>query len=284
MKLAIEIEGELIESWPAFLQLAATAFGGKWYFRGALAHWRLKTSIERAAEDWSIPFSKLPGIERRVIGEFKRTYPVELKATAPSDADYLAWLALMQHHGAPTRLLDWTYSPFVAVYFALETLLSDSEPNHQAAVWAMSAQLLQGVPDLFPRELNSDVKEFGRTRDGILFRRLFLELNPPVRLVGAVSPFALNQRLVIQQGVFLCPGDVSISFEENLSALLTHTDSGWFRKFLFPRSVLREALDSLFRMNMHPASLFPGLDGYARRFRTRLTFFADGDLYEETVW
>lgn len=282
--MAIEVKGKPVENWPAFLRIAATGFDGKWYFRGALAHWRLETSIERAAVDWGFALNDLPRVERRVIGEFKRAYPPELRGTAPSDADYLAWLALMQHHGAPTRLLDWTYSPFVAAYFALETLLADREPNHEAAVWAVSGRLLERVEELFPSELSSLVKEFGHTRDGTIFRHLFLELNPPVRVVGAVSPFTLNQRLVIQQGVFLCPGDISVSFEENLSALLTRSESGWLRKYLFPRSVLREALESLFRMNMHQATLFPGLDGYARRLRTRLTFFAGGDLYEDTAW
>lgn len=38
----------------------------------------------------------------------------------PDDADYLEWWSLMRHYGAPTRLLDWTYSIYVATYFALE--------------------------------------------------------------------------------------------------------------------------------------------------------------------
>lgn len=282
--MAIKFEEKPIKEWTEFFRMVTTEFNGKWYFRGGLAHWSLKTSIERAANAMNIPIDKLPEIERRVIGEFKRTYPVELKATSPSDKDDLAWLALMQHHGAPTRLLDWTYSPFVAAYFALEALLSDPvDDRHQGTIWAISSQLLE-VPDLFPLALKSDVQEFTHTRSGEIFRRLFLEMNPPLRLVAAVNPFALNQRLVIQQGVFLCPGDGFVSFEENLSATLAHSRNGSIKKFLIPRHLLWEALDSLFRMNIHHASLFPGLDGYARRFWTRLKFFADGPLYNNTDW
>ena len=53
-------------------------------------------------------------------------------AQPPDPDDDFQWLALMQHHGAPTRLLDFTWSPYVAAFFALERATSD------AAVWALN--------------------------------------------------------------------------------------------------------------------------------------------------
>src|SRR5207302_2041956 len=51
----------------------------------------------------------------------------------PSTADRLGWWEVMQHHGAPTRLLDWTRSPFVAVWFAL----SSNAGGGDAALWVI---------------------------------------------------------------------------------------------------------------------------------------------------
>jgi hypothetical protein len=50
----------------------------------------------------------------------------------PEPDDDFQWLALMQHHGAPTRLIDFTWSPYVAAFFALERTLTDG------VVWAMN--------------------------------------------------------------------------------------------------------------------------------------------------
>jgi FRG domain len=70
--------------------------------------------------------------ERYLLSTFQRrahhyiTYP-------PERDDELEWLALMQHHGAPTRLLDWTKSPYVELFFALEPIMGADF----AAVWAI---------------------------------------------------------------------------------------------------------------------------------------------------
>jgi hypothetical protein len=51
------------------------------------------------------------------------------------------------------------------------------------------------------------------------FRAVFMEADPPITFAPIVNPFRLHQRLVVQQGVFLCPGNIRRPFEKNLLAL-----------------------------------------------------------------
>jgi hypothetical protein len=83
-----------------------------------------------------------------------------------------------------------------------------------------------------------------------------------------VAPRSLHERVTLQQGVFLCPGDVECPFEDNLAAVLARPRSGAppLVQFVIQdkddlRDEIRRRLD---RMNVSEAVLFPGLDGFAR--------------------
>jgi hypothetical protein len=72
----------------------------------------------------------------------------------------------------------------------------------------------------------------------------------------------MNERLSIQQGLFLCPAQVSVGFEENLQAMsLSGTR---IEKLAFPASLREDILAELNKMNINRASLFPGIDGFAQ--------------------
>jgi hypothetical protein len=187
----------------------------------------------------------------------------------------IEWLALMQHHGAPTRLLDWTYSLEVAIYFALKHSLdarthlkSSKAAGHEAAVWMMDAHWAtietakkfrqhdnQKAADFVLRPLESpdDQAEFGRA---------FLAYSVPCAC--SVNPYRLNERLTIQHGVFVCPGDVTVSFEENLQALPQSDCAERVVAFIIPPSEIQPGLEALHDSNISDATLFPGLDGFAR--------------------
>ncbi len=113
-------EKEYPDSWGDFLKRLAD-LKGEWIFRGALADWNVETSLERACNHWELPLAQMPEVERKLLREFKR-HP-ETRGLIGDPEDDLEWLALMQHYGTPTRLLDWSYSPFSALFFALDSLL-----------------------------------------------------------------------------------------------------------------------------------------------------------------
>jgi len=109
----------------------------RWIFRGQRSSkWRLATSLERACNSFKLKISQNGlALEKVLLREFQRRFH-HYQSYVPKDNIEL--LAYMQHFGAPTRLLDWTYSLHVAVYFAIE-----AAPDDPCAVWAIDQKWLQ---------------------------------------------------------------------------------------------------------------------------------------------
>jgi FRG domain len=108
-----------------------------WMFRGTSKPYPLQTSLERALQGADIALADGRDIERQMLQEFKRRAHFYV-SPLPNEGDILGWLALMQHYGAPTRLLDWTYSFYVAAFFALSDAVSFPLVARQPAiVWAI---------------------------------------------------------------------------------------------------------------------------------------------------
>ena len=199
-------------------------------------------------------------LEDCLLGKFKRQCHHFTK-NVPKDGDIIEWLALMRHHGAPTRLLDWTYSFFVALYFAIE------HAENGCAVWALNADWLDRVLPCDVRIAVNNIEELNQQTFEKLFRK------EPRKLVASINPFRLNERLVIQQGVFLFPGDISKPFDDNLVALLINPKEKLIKYTIkADASIKREILYHLHRMNINRATLFPGLDGFAQSLKTLLAF------------
>jgi hypothetical protein len=248
-------------------------------YRGQASGWSLTTSLERACDEFGIELTKAGGLEQQLLREFKRRAHHYLDHV-PDDNNIIEWLALMQHHGAPTRLLDWTYSLPVAAYFALLSAFparysksSERKLGRDAEVWMINTKWcrdasIRRLPEddwVLTRELESTAEE----------ERLYKFLFPEKRIsyVYSVNPFRLNERLTIQRGVFLFPGDPGRPFEDNLRALGSHENPGNVNRFRIPRESMVDVLKELQESNISEATLFPGLDGFARSLLRRLPFF-----------
>jgi hypothetical protein len=185
----------------------------------------------------------------------------------PERTNIMEWLAMMRHYGAPTRLLDWTYSFFVAVYFAVECAEGD------CSVWALDAQWLWQLA----RHKHLDIMRFvdndepGNDQNVTkldTFKKVFMTRRA---FVCPINAFRLNERLIIQQGTFLLPGDVSKCFETNLFSIVPRNSEGrpmfgdklWELRITGGPTLRREILRRLHRMNMNAATLYPGLEGFA---------------------
>ena len=134
--------------------------------------------------------------EARIIRIFKRKAHLYLDHV-PRDDDDLQWLALMQHHGAPTRLLDFTWSPYIAAFFALEMATRD------AAVYAVDTGILAASP-----HATVNLRQRGVFQREVLARS--------TTSVFQSEPGVMNRRLTAQLGTFLVPGVIDDPAEDVL--------------------------------------------------------------------
>jgi hypothetical protein len=246
----------------------------KWVFRGQKkAEWNLKTSLDRACELFGV--EKGPNrtkIERSMIREFQRRLH-HYTANVPNEDNIVEWMAFMQHHLAPTRLLDFTYSPYVAAYFAFEAAGSKSK----VAIWAVNTDYCERQLKCQLPCLAEEYLLFQKFRKPHAFDTIFMAC-PPHKLTLSVSPFRLNERQAYQRGAFLCPGDATTSFMGNLTDFMGNQNLDQkIIKFVIPTGkkgeIRDDALDRLDDMNINRITLFPGLEGFAQSFSSRIPFF-----------
>lgn len=231
-----------------------------WVFRGQLnTRWELRNAIERT------DFIKLyQGVEAHFVHEFMRGARNYL-AKDEIPEHLIEWLALMQHHGAPTRLLDFSKSPFVAAFFAFEQC--EDSPEKNTAIWAINVNFLKlKAVEVLEAHFADDLEKNSRRIDEKLFEKIFFANE--YSLVFPVEPFRMNRRYSLQQSIFVSTGTGHQPFMEQLKFLNDAAQQAVI-KIELPAALQKEVLRDLLRMNLHRASLFPDLDGYAASLRLR---------------
>jgi len=252
-------------------------------FRGQpSADYKLSTHMERAARRGGLPGNYIAAQESWMIHQFQRRAH-HFVSDLPQPEDLLDWLALIQHHGGPTRLLDFTHSFWVSLFFATEQADAD------AAVWAIDLVELANRAAHFAGDasLPSYDRREVLDRHGRHAERILRE-PPEQAFVLDVEPLRMNPRMASQQGLFLLPTRVDYSFEANLlgtfglnaeaigrSEVLYWDQDQPFQppiiaKLIIPLHWRGPILHDLERMNVTSVSLFGGVDGLARSLATRL--------------
>lgn len=111
----------------------------------------------------------------------------------------IEWLALMQQHGAPTRLPDLSWAPFIAAYFAFE--FAPVINDHKVAIWCLNvAHLKQRSLEVLATEFADALQESQHRINEKLFQLVFY--HNKMQLVFPVEPFRMNRRYSLQQSVF----------------------------------------------------------------------------------
>jgi hypothetical protein len=256
-----------VRSWSDFESFVDTK-DRNWIFRGQPKDDVLASTLERALSNWEIPIREGPEIEYQLIREFRRRLLDPIHGRINSDTLYC--MALMRHYGAPVRLLDCTYSPFVAAKFAVE------QGARGAVIYCFNGQWFE---EHIVRLFGSVAKERrdDERRNDNSFRSMYQPILPNKRqqFVYHENPLYLNERLTIQQGVFLCSGDIGVSFLDNIKTM-----NGWASqenvvklKLVLNSNHVLEFAEKLKRMNLSSAALFPGLDGFAKSLGEHMLHF-----------
>lgn len=238
-----------LTQWKAFVEETDQLNG--WAFRGEIsATWPLMTSVARRLLAYCPDRSLWPLRELRSLRIFRRKAHNYLHDEYQLRDD-LRSLSLMQHHGAPTRLLDFSKSPYVAAFFALEHATTD------AAVYALNTPQLWSAAPLSHPNLTRDTID---PRIDGHFERYFLPNANPVIWFG--EPLEMDRRLVAQSGLFVVPGRIDLPLEQLLDSYNHRTEL--LTKYVLSKEMRQEAMEALYRMNVTYASLFPDLEGLAR--------------------
>ncbi|MEL6675251.1 MAG: FRG domain-containing protein [Bacteroidota bacterium] len=205
----------------------------------------LSTSLNRLGESH---------LERHLLRNFQKYSQLD----DFKGASIWNWLALAQHHGLPTRLLDWTYSPYVALHFATSDF---TQFDKDGCIWAVNyVDSISYLPDqlkkiiaeegshIFTANMLDRATKSIRTLQGFKRDDFAIFLEPP----------SIDQRIVNQYALF--------SMMSNPDRLL----NDWIEgkriksfKILIPAELKWEIRDKLDQSNINERVLFPGLDGLA---------------------
>jgi hypothetical protein len=203
----------------------------EWIFRGhSSAFWSLKASVHRLSADTAFPVEELVERERRLLDEFKRRARTFLPMPPSSDWE---WLVLAQHFGLPTRLLDWTENPLVALFFAVR---DRNEIANDGMIYAYH----HGAKAI---DLSSTSDPF--TLDQI-------EL---------VRPPHLDQRVIVQQSVFTAEPPLYDRGGREES------DIRYWYVSVRHKTTIR---NDLAKLGISESSLFPGLASLALQIKEEL--------------
>jgi hypothetical protein len=221
-------------------------FRSRFAFRGdGRGERTLVTGLMRAG-------GKLAAKERHLVRNFRKY----ARRTFVGDDSVWNWLAMGQHHGLPTRLIDWSYSPYVALHFVTrkaETMdmagvvwMVDTRQVHRGLPTTLRDLLRAEGSDVFTGELLARAAETLDDLPALAEEPFLVFLEPP----------SLDDRIINQAALFSFMSTPDALMDDWLAA----RPEAW-RRVVVPAELKWEVRDRLDQINLTERVLFPGMDG-----------------------
>lgn len=219
----------------------------------------------------SIQHLATPSVLRKMYNEFEMVTTFRNRAPAygevPNRGEIDRWLFLMAHTGLPTRLLDWTESALVGLFFAVW-----KESAHDGVVWMLDPLKLNEVAideSGFPNTWTEPGVEYFK----VPFRTAERTPEKPI----AVHPSFIHARMSAQKSCFTIHGTNNTSLEEQF-ADSEFVRKGYLRKYVVVRQAFRKIRSELRLLGISHSTVFPDLDGLSREAKEDfLLEFVDTD-------
>ena len=224
-------------------------FRSRYAFRGLSdARYRLETTLIRLGGVYAT-------LEHHLLRNFSK---YALRNVVERDSVW-HWLSVAQHYGLSTRLLDWTYSPFVAMHFSTANI---EKFNIDGVIWAVNyLKAHQLLPDKLRHQLDAEganVFTVGMLSESICSLQEMDDLSTEDFAVFFEPP-SIDDRIVNQFAFFSMMSDSSAFFDDWLKK---HPDL--WRKIIIPAELKWEIRDKLDQANITERVLFPGLGGLSQ--------------------
>ncbi|NPV01095.1 MAG: FRG domain-containing protein [Brevinematales bacterium] len=260
------VEEFIVNTWEELMEALQKLDDG-YIFRGQNGGIDLQSKLERILQ----PHKKdlcIPNLETEIIREFRRKY--KDYDSEYVDKDTLYAISVIRHFEGPTRLIDFSYSKYIAVFYAIfEAPISNCEEKcckskskkNEVFLWLMNVKwCLNKVSNIFGKEY---IKKRNTTRTENVFLEMYMS-DKPKQFVFIENPFKINERLDVQQGILLCPGDTSTTFMNNLQNMPDWEQNNKKIVIGFNENERIKALKKLHQMNINRKTLFPGKDGFIK--------------------